>query len=101
MADPGHDGRGGRGGTRVATGIDSDSHVRLVPATDDWPGGVRADLGATDWTATPVVDVVHYAPATSRDWRTVARTRGSTGTPGCRHRRRGTRRRSDPAGSSA
>lgn len=65
MADPGHGGRGGRGGTRVATDTDSDSHVRLVPATDDWPGGVRADLGATDRTATPVVDVVHYAPATS------------------------------------
>lgn len=39
--------------------------LRLVPVTDDWTDRVRDDLAATDWTATPVVDVVRYAPATS------------------------------------
>jgi hypothetical protein len=60
MADPRH---GGRGGTTATD--DGERRVRLVPATGDWPGRVRDDLAATDWTATPVVDVVHYAPATA------------------------------------
>jgi hypothetical protein len=59
MADP----RGSRGGTAVTD--DGERRVRLVPATGDWPARVRDDLATTDWTATPVVDVVHYAPATS------------------------------------
>jgi hypothetical protein len=44
---------------------DAERRVRLVPVTDDWPTWVRDELAATDWAATPVVDVVHYAPATS------------------------------------
>jgi hypothetical protein len=39
--------------------------VRLLPASGDWPRRVRTELAATDWDAHPVVDVVHYAPATS------------------------------------
>ncbi len=60
MAAPSHDGRGGR-----PTIDDGERRVHLVPATGDWPERVRRDLATTDWTATPVVDVVHYAPATS------------------------------------
>jgi hypothetical protein len=40
--------------------------VELRPATGDWPARVRRGLAETDWTATPVVDVVTYAPATTR-----------------------------------
>ena len=39
---------------------------RLVTATGTWGPQVRAELEATDWTATPVVDVVTFLPATSR-----------------------------------
>jgi len=60
MADPSHDGRGGH-----PTIDDGERRVRLVPVAGGWPERVRRDLATTDWTATPVVDVVHYAPATS------------------------------------
>ena len=39
---------------------------RLQPATPPWPRTVRAELEATDWERHPVVDVVTFAPATSR-----------------------------------
>ncbi|WP_255196227.1 hypothetical protein [Halorarius litoreus] len=39
---------------------------RFVEPTGTWGPNVRADLAATDWTATPVVDVVTFLPATSR-----------------------------------
>lgn len=39
---------------------------RLRPATLPWPRPVRAELEATDWERHPVVDVVTFAPATSR-----------------------------------
>ena len=39
---------------------------RLQPATPPWPRSVRAALEATDWERHPVVDVVTFAPATSR-----------------------------------
>lgn len=39
---------------------------RLVPAIGLWGPQVRAELAATDWAATPVVDVVTFLPATSR-----------------------------------
>ncbi|WP_276259328.1 hypothetical protein [Haloglomus litoreum] len=60
MADPSHDGRGA-----TAVTDEGERRVRLVPVTGDWPAQVREALAATDWTDTPVVDVVHYAPATS------------------------------------
>ena len=31
-----------------------------------WPRSVRAELSATDWDRHPVVDIVTFAPATSR-----------------------------------
>ena len=40
--------------------------VTLTPASGDWTPRVRRELAATDWQATPVVDVVTYAPATTR-----------------------------------
>lgn len=57
-----------RSGRDAGAVIDTDSgaRVRLVPATGEWPARVRRELAATDWAATPVVDVVHYAPATAR-----------------------------------
>lgn len=39
---------------------------RLVPVTVRWGPAVRAELEATDWGRTPIVDVVTYAPATGR-----------------------------------
>lgn len=39
---------------------------RLRPARPPWPRRVRAELEATDWERHPVVDVVTFAPATSR-----------------------------------
>lgn len=39
---------------------------RLRPSTPPWPRSVRAELAATDWDRHPVVDVVTFAPATSR-----------------------------------
>lgn len=39
---------------------------RLQPARPPWPRRVRAELEATDWDRHPVVDVVTFAPATSR-----------------------------------
>lgn len=39
---------------------------RLQPATPPWPRSVRAELEATDWERHPIVDVVTFAPATSR-----------------------------------
>jgi len=39
---------------------------RLRPASPPWPRPVRAELEATDWQRHPVVDVVTFAPATSR-----------------------------------
>jgi hypothetical protein len=39
---------------------------RLRPARPPWPRPVRAELEATDWERHPVVDVVTFAPATSR-----------------------------------
>jgi hypothetical protein len=44
---------------------DTERRVRLVPVAGDWSTRVHDELAATDWAATPVVDVVHYAPATS------------------------------------
>lgn len=40
--------------------------MSLRPASPPWPRSVRADLEATDWNRHPVVDVVTFAPATSR-----------------------------------
>jgi hypothetical protein len=42
------------------------SSVTLRPVTGDWADRVRRYLAATDWAATPVVDVVADAPATTR-----------------------------------
>lgn len=39
---------------------------RLRPASPPWPRRVRAELDATDWQRHPIVDVVTFAPATSR-----------------------------------
>lgn len=39
---------------------------RLVSPTGNWGPYVEAELAATDWADTPVVDVVTYLPATSR-----------------------------------
>ncbi|QLD88044.1 hypothetical protein HWV07_02910 [Natronomonas salina] len=39
---------------------------RLRPASPPWPRPVRAELAATDWERHPIVDVVTFAPATSR-----------------------------------
>ena len=39
---------------------------RLVAPTGTWGPHVQRELEATDWTATPVVDVVTFLPATSR-----------------------------------
>jgi hypothetical protein len=39
---------------------------RLRPAEPPWPPRVRAELSTTDWEQHPVVDVVAFAPATSR-----------------------------------
>lgn len=39
---------------------------RFVPVSGEWSPRVEEALAATDWTATPVVDVVRYAPATTR-----------------------------------
>jgi hypothetical protein len=39
--------------------------VRLQRTTGDWQPRVREALAAVDWAAYPVVDIVHYAPATS------------------------------------
>lgn len=39
---------------------------RFVPVTGEWSRRVEAALAATDWTTTPVVDVVRYDPATTR-----------------------------------
>jgi hypothetical protein len=39
---------------------------RLRPAAPPWSREVRAELEATDWDRHPIVDVVTYAPATSR-----------------------------------
>ncbi|MFB6206208.1 MAG: hypothetical protein ABEJ05_06755 [Haloglomus sp.] len=68
MAHPSRDSRGGPDatdsrGSPAAT--DNRHHVRLVPVSGDWPDRVRRKLAATDWSTTPVVDVVHYTPATS------------------------------------
>ncbi|WP_255149848.1 hypothetical protein [Halorarius halobius] len=41
-----------------------DNH--LVAPTGEWGPHVRAELEATDWSKTPVVDVVTFLPATSR-----------------------------------
>lgn len=40
--------------------------MSLRPASPPWPRAVRAELAATDWDRHPIVDVVTYAPATSR-----------------------------------
>lgn len=40
--------------------------MSLRPAAPPWPRPVRAELAATDWDRHPVVDVVTFAPATSR-----------------------------------
>lgn len=39
---------------------------RLRPAAPPFPRRVLAELEATDWDRHPIVDVVTYAPATSR-----------------------------------
>jgi hypothetical protein len=39
---------------------------RLVSATGTWGPHVQRELETTDWSATPVVDVVTFLPATSR-----------------------------------
>ena len=39
---------------------------RLHPATPPWPRSVRTEIATTDWERHPVVDVVTFAPATSR-----------------------------------
>ena len=39
---------------------------RLRPPDPPWPRRVREELAATDWRRHPVVDVVTFAPATSR-----------------------------------
>ncbi|QLD84566.1 hypothetical protein HWV23_02190 [Natronomonas halophila] len=39
---------------------------RLRPASPPWPRSVRAELETTDWKRYPIVDIVTYAPATSR-----------------------------------
>lgn len=39
---------------------------RLRPASPPWPRSVRAELETTDWDRYPIVDIVTYAPATSR-----------------------------------
>ena len=39
---------------------------RLWTPAPPWPRSVRAELSATDWDRHPVVDVVTFAPATSR-----------------------------------
>jgi hypothetical protein len=39
---------------------------RLRPASQPWPRPVRAELETTDWERYPIVDIVTYAPATSR-----------------------------------
>lgn len=40
--------------------------MSLRPASLPWPRRVRAELEATDWERHPIVDVVTFAPATSR-----------------------------------
>jgi hypothetical protein len=58
---------------------------RLVPATGTWGPHVQRELEATDWMATPVVDVVTFLPATSRgfegDRQRVEVYRHATGPP--------------------
>ena len=39
---------------------------RLRPPSPPWPRTVLAELEATDWERHPIVDVVTFAPATSR-----------------------------------
>lgn len=39
---------------------------RFVPPTGTWGPHVRDELAATDWSETPIVDVVTFLPATSR-----------------------------------
>lgn len=39
---------------------------RLQPAAPPWPRAVRAELTTTEWERHPIVDVVTFAPATSR-----------------------------------
>lgn len=39
---------------------------RLRPASPPWPRSVRVELETTDWGRYPIVDIVTYAPATSR-----------------------------------
>lgn len=41
------------------------NRVRLQSVDGDWSRRVRDALADTDWEDHPVVDVVHYAPATS------------------------------------
>ena len=43
-----------------------DVNGRLRAPSPPWPRSVRAELSATDWDRHPVVDVVTFAPATSR-----------------------------------
>ncbi|MEF8806536.1 hypothetical protein [Natronomonas sp.] len=40
--------------------------MRVRPASPPWPRPVRAELETTDWDRYPIVDIVTYAPATSR-----------------------------------
>lgn len=43
----------------------STDRVRLQPVTGSWQPRVRETLAGVDWATYSVVDVVHYAPATS------------------------------------